>query len=272
MKVFTLVLVSLVFVAAQNCVTPSFSSFCSEVVSSAPNRTIDSAINSYLPDIEKALSLVWSPVTTKITNIAARHGFSVCSDCITALKHGICSSLVPTCGFIECIASQASQLEQCPTTCAAECAANATQPALCYICEANCAAKIIFGGCGNYMLSRTMCADLLSICACTTDAADVDTVCQYFSATGYTIPYPSGLDCSTTNGWCASSGKSRKSTTQSSLGIIQVNDYLSLATPQSTGQNSVSDPIVTSSSDNASSNSGAFVVPFVALIAFAMML
>lgn len=49
---------------------------------------------------------------------AAKHGFSVCQDCLTALKHMTCSAYVPGCQFGACLVNVSSQLVTAYYTCA----------------------------------------------------------------------------------------------------------------------------------------------------------
>jgi len=239
------------------CQTPDFTSFCAEVVTAAPNHTIDGEINDYLGIIEGDLSLAWSSFTSTLSDYASRYDFTICQDCITALKLTFCASLVPSCGFFECYGEAIEQIEnQClpsyysttgsTSQCQSQCSELTTNPqaeAVCYLCEANCISGIILNSCMSYMMSRTMCANLLSVCACDTNQNDIDTVCQFFSDEGYTIPFPQGLTCSATENWCQDSDKKKRSTTQEA-GVINVNQYVQFQVPQAIGQENIASPLI----------------------------
>jgi len=234
------------------CVTPYLPGFCSEIVSDAPNRTVDSTVNNYLDDIEKALSWLWDAWTDRLDVIAARENFTVCDDCVSALKHSFCSSFAPSCGFVSCYDNSTDQIEaQClysknsnqGTQCASKCenALNSTaQQTYCYLCEINCIASIITENCGTYMMSREMCDTLLSVCTCNNEA-DAEVVCQYFSPTGYVIPFDPSLSCTSSEGWCSGT---RKRTTTAQPGVMEINPSISFTIPNSVGQETIADPLI----------------------------
>jgi len=279
--VFIIVACLTFVVRSEECDTPDLTDFCSEVVSDAPNRTVDKSINGYIGEVEKALSWLWDAWTNRLSVVASRENFTVCEDCVTALKHAFCSSLAPTCGFVECYDNSTSEIESMciysknsnqESQCASACvnALNSSlQETYCYLCEVNCIASIIEQNCGQYMMSRDMCAALVSVCTCST--ADVNEVCQFFSESGYTIPYEDGLSCASSSGWCSLSSK-RDVTSQA--GLMVVNNYVAFTIPNSVGQESIADPLISSgagdtdelSTDSAASLSFAFLLSIVVMI------
>jgi len=262
--------VASVFAQDDDCEIPNFQNFCSEVVSAAPNRTVDGVENYYLATVETELSYAWSEFTSALNGYADKYNFDVCDDCVTALKHTFCSALVPGCGFIQCIEDLSDEIEVCVGAsenssavypCATECAlANietAAGAAQCAFCEGNCISGYILTSCQQFMMSKDMCATLLSTCACDTNPNDIDIVCQFFSDEGYTIPYPTGLSCVGTKNWCASSNK--RSITQQA-GVMNVNQYVSLGVPQANGEKSVSSPLVSDDTEPPVSTSTASII------------
>jgi len=210
--------------------------------------------------IEEDLSLAWSTFTSTLSEYADRYDFTVCDDCLTALKYTFCGSLIPSCGFLDCYENAVDEIEeQCLASvdystgstgssyqCSSQCSGILTNPqaaAVCYLCEANCISGIILDSCQSYMMSRTMCANLLSVCACDTNADDIDIVCQFFSDEGYTINFPSGLSCASTQNWCQDSNKKKRSTTQQP-GVMNVNPYVQFQVPQAVGQDSIANPLI----------------------------
>jgi len=236
------------------CAVPDFTGFCSAVVSDAPNHTVDGVVNDYVADLELLLGDVWSEFTDTLNEYSSKYDFDVCQDCLTALKQMFCASLVPSCGFLNCVAEAADEVEACVydgentnNTCATQCAAaeefgaSIQAVANCYLCESNCISAVILTTCKQYMMSQNMCAGLLSVCACDTNPADIDVVCQFFSDDGYTIPFPPGLSCTGTKNWCEAGNKR---STEQQPGVISPNKYVSFQAPQATGQENVASPLV----------------------------
>jgi len=256
-KIFVVVLL-VGAVRAQTCDTPDLTGFCSEVVSNAPNHTVDNSINGYIGEVEKALGWLWDAWTNRLSVIAARENFTVCDDCVSALKHAFCSSLAPSCGFVDCYDNATDEIENnCiysksnnqGSQCASQCvnALNSSlQETYCFLCEVNCIAQTISNNCGQYMMSRDMCSSLVSICTCG-NTADVETVCQWFSENGYTIPYDPSLSCLSSPGWC--SGSSKRSVS-AQPGLMVVNNYVAFTIPNSVGQEIIADPLISSGADN----------------------
>jgi len=265
---------------------PDFTSFCSEVVTLAPNHTVDEAINDYLSLVEEDLSLAWSTFTSTLNQYASRYDFTVCDDCLTVLKLSFCASLTPSCGFLQCYEDAVDEIEaQCLPTydyttttgassyqCESECGGNLESlqaAAVCYLCEANCISSIILGSCYQFMMSRSICTGLLSVCACDTDQADIDTVCQFFDDDGYDIPFPTGLSCSATPHWCDAGNKKKRSAATQQPGVIYVNEYVQFQAPQATGQDSIANPLISPGTQppvNAKSNSGMVLATSVGFI------
>jgi len=121
------------------------------------------------------------------------------------------------------------------------------------------------------MMSREMCNTLLNICTCGNEA-DASTVCQYFSATGYIIPFDDGLSCTSATGWCSGS---RKRDSSPQPGLMFINPSISFTIPNSVGQETIADPLLSNvnpveglSSSNDASTLSASVGLFIALFYF----
>jgi len=233
-------------VSKADCNTPVFTSFCEGTLALVPNHTSDQPLINYLHDIEEALSYIWPLVTNRVDTISERENFQVCNDCVNLLKHTICSSFVPSCGFLSCVQSSQSTINStCPNQCATPCANQTSEGiSICDLCTSNCIAGIIISSCGEFMVSNEMCSNLVSVCSCNNQ--HIDTICQYFPDNGYTIPYPSSgntLSCTGVQGWCRTGDK--RDDTDDSAGIFSVNDNIQFKVPLATGEDKITDPVIT---------------------------
>jgi len=212
------------------------------------------------------LAAAWPIWTNRIDAVAQLYDFDVCDDCVTALKHSICSSFTPSCGFLECVATYSQQLGSCQTTCSTECSDPSSGS--CYVCATKCAADIIYGNCKSFMMSNTMCKDLLNICGCNTNPTDVAAVCAYFANDGYTVPYPAGLSCEGTKNWC----QTKNTRALPDAGVIKINDHLSIGVPQAVGTQNTYNPIMGDTTVPLESSSSWVIAPMVSLVALAYLL
>jgi len=227
----------------QECTVPQYTAVCQDTLELAPAYMVDDFVNNYLGDVEKAIGYIWPLVINRINIIAEKADFTVCDDCTDLLRHTLCSSFLPSCGFVECFESYADDVNTtCPLRCAISCNNNNDTTAItnCYMCEANCIAQIIFDNCGSKMMSKSMCNSLVEVCSCTSQYDS--TVCQWFSDEGYTIPYPgSNPSCENVQGWCSSTNNKRE--TAASAGVFPINNFLAINMPMSIGEQSIPDPI-----------------------------
>lgn len=258
MKLLSTVCIFLALVAVsysqyqENCQAPAFTGVCSGI--NAGNLNISSTIAGFLPQLEQALGSALSAWKSTIQQVANNNGFQVCEDCITALSNVVCTSFTPACGFLQCAANLGQQVQACQSQCQSECATATSQS--CYLCVSSCVSDLFSTNCAKFLMSREMCTSFVNTCACNPGASIVNEACQYFPVNGFTVDFPGTLSCTGVNGWC-----DVKSSNQP--GVMKINNYLSLAVPQSTNQQGQSlNPVI---ADTTNNNSGFVVVPFLLL-------
>lgn len=271
-KIIILVLSIIAITLAQQnqCATPAFTSFCASTVTLNPNHTIDSIFNQYASTAENVLSSIWGTWQQKIEQIGQKYDFDVCTDCLTALKHSICSALIPNCGFMNCIQTLSNQVGECVNECSTQCTAENAASQGCNICQTNCIAEIYDTTCPQFLMSKTSCASVVNTCACSPGTTVVNEVCQYFPDNGFTMNFPAGLSCSATDDWCETANGDDKRRATSQPGVVRVNSHLSLMIPQSTNNQNIGDPVVGESSQTSASST---IIPtfFAALVAYWML-
>jgi len=189
------------------CGQVSLTSFCGTITG---NVTTDSAYASIVGTMQTVYSQFWPQWESALKTALQNAGITPCDDCITAMKHMTCASLLPGCGFLACITPILQRMSNCTLTCVNSAAcqtvvAGTAYSGECFGCIQNCYNSNSFATCAPYMLSRSMCQEFVRVCGCTTDTTILNDVCQYFAVNGVDYPFPSGLTCSSSPGWCSSS-------------------------------------------------------------------
>ncbi|ELR22283.1 uncharacterized protein ACA1_251770 [Acanthamoeba castellanii str. Neff] len=232
--------------------------FCFKDLPSSNFNNHNSSLTNILTIFDSVFSATWPSVESAVATAAAKHGFSVCQDCLTALKHMTCSAYVPGCQFGACLVNVSSQLVSAYYTCAgvspsdaAACGRDGLGSAACNrflaqiyqsagnsyelaACMSRKQAEILNNNAcfRAQIMGRAMCESFVDVCLCTPDQTVKDDICQYFPAEGYDIDLPAGLTCEATKGWCGAANKKR------AVGDNQANqacpnDHLCLSVPQS---------------------------------------
>jgi len=167
-----------------------------------------------LPSLDMQLQTVWPGVENLADSAGMRHGFMVCDDCLQAYGHMLCSALVPSCNFTVCAALLTVQIGECTGTCTTQIITKYSctdLPSVCTaryafrysVCLAQCVAQILVNSpCASLALGRQMCTDLVDICLCNPPTTIANDICVDFSPSGYFIPFPDGLSCTDSAGWC----------------------------------------------------------------------
>lgn len=266
-------------------VTADGLSFCFQNLPSGAFNDHNSSLTAVLQAFDALAALTWPSVENAVQAAAAQHGFTVCEDCLTALRHMTCSSLVPGCNYGACILNVSVQLYEAYFTCAGIAESDAQA---CYqqgygsdACQ-TFLAKVYAAAADSYdlaicmrlkqaailnkdqcfrsqIIGKAMCEQFVDVCLCSPSQTVKDDVCAYFPAEGYTIDFPAGLSCSSSSNWCANTNNKRA---VGSTGANQAcpNNHVCLSVSQS------NDYAATSSS--VSTDAGAASLPSSFLVSF----
>lgn len=244
LKILVLFLGVFAFCCGQSCYTVSPQTPLCSFLANA-NITTD------YPDfniMETTYNSFWPAIQNAITTSLNHYHIPVCQNCITAIQEQICLSLVPECGFLNCLSKYATNISNCYVACSSQSCSSSSlssgsSTTACLNCLYTCYSNTILQPCGQYMLDRTVCARMINICGCgSVSSSDIDLACSFFSTNGRTFSnLPTLTPCPST--FCTSSS--------SSNGFYCPNNGMCMSPSQSFG-GEAANPVVTNSGSGTS--------------------